>query len=81
MTKSTKRRSESMAGDYTPYSKRARPMAPNVEEDSLMAGIERPRVDARTGLRNAFPGLDDDDGGELFYGPATDGLEYLRMVR
>ncbi|KAI9800975.1 MAG: hypothetical protein M1826_005206 [Phylliscum demangeonii] len=37
------------------------------------------RVDPTTGLRSAFPGLDDE--GELFYGPASDGLEYLRMVR
>lgn len=40
------------------------------------------RIDPTYGQRGAFPGLDDfpnDDG--LFYGPASDGLEYLRMVR
>ena len=42
----------------------------------------QPRLDPTYGQRGAFPGLD--EGGEdddLFYGPATDGLEYLRMVR
>ncbi|CRG85757.1 hypothetical protein PISL3812_02776 [Talaromyces islandicus] len=41
----------------------------------------RPRVDPVYGQRSAFPGLDDLDSGQLFYGPAEDGLEYLRMVR
>ncbi len=51
------------------------------------ASSERGRIDPSTGLRSAFPGLDDDDdhdgdgGGGLFYGPATNGIEYLRMVR
>lgn len=43
------------------------------------------RLDPTYGQRGAFPGLDDAEveGGEedLFYGPASDGLEYLRMVR
>ena len=40
-------------------------------------------VDPTYGQRGAFPGLDDApiEGDELFYGPAGDGLEYLRMVR
>lgn len=41
----------------------------------------RPRVDPVYGQRSAFPGLDDLDSDQLFYGPAEDGLEYLRMVR
>lgn len=41
----------------------------------------RPRVDPVYGQRSAFPGLDDVDSDQLFYGPAEDGLEYLRMVR
>lgn len=41
---------------------------------------EAPRVDQYTGQTGAFPGLGDDDG-QLFYGPAVDGLDYLRMVR
>jgi hypothetical protein len=43
-----------------------------------------PRVDPTYGQRGAFPGLDDEDldsEDELFYGPADDGLAYLRMVR
>ena len=45
-------------------------------------GPSQPRVDPTYGQRGAFPGLDDsslDDA--LFYGPASDGLQYLRMVR
>ncbi len=40
-------------------------------------------LDPDYGQRGAFPGLDDSRGEEeqLFYGPASDGLEYLRMVR
>lgn len=41
---------------------------------------EKPRMDPVTGMKGAFPGLDDGDG-EMFYGPANDGIEYLRMVR
>ncbi|KAJ5601389.1 hypothetical protein N7510_010923 [Penicillium lagena] len=41
---------------------------------------ERPRNHPIYGQKSAFPGLDD-GGDELFYGPAEDGLEYLRMVR
>ena len=39
------------------------------------------RIDPSTGLRSAFPGLDDIDNGEMFYGPANDGMDYLKMVR
>ncbi|KAI9760326.1 MAG: aspartate--tRNA ligase dps1 [Chaenotheca gracillima] len=40
------------------------------------------RVDATTGMRGAFPELDDfDEEDGMFYGPASSGLEYLRMVR
>ncbi|KAJ5808098.1 hypothetical protein N7474_009367 [Penicillium riverlandense] len=41
---------------------------------------ERPRSHPIYGQKSAFPGLDDGRD-ELFYGPAEDGLEYLRMVR
>ena len=43
-------------------------------------GREQPRNDPRYGQKGAFPGLDD-HGDELFYGPPSDGIEYLRMVR
>lgn len=42
---------------------------------------EKPRVSTLFGQTGAFPGLGDEDDGELFYGPADDGLAYLRMVR
>ena len=46
------------------------------------AWASQPRTDPATGQRGAFPGLDDGGGhGPEFYGPANDGLEYLRMVR
>jgi hypothetical protein len=41
---------------------------------------EQPKSDPIYGQKGAFPGLDDNDD-ELFYGPPSDGLEYLRMVR
>ena len=62
------------------YSKKARFNDPNGSDD--LPSSSQPRLDPTYGQRGAFPGLDDcnnDDG--LFYGPASDGLEYLRMVR
>ena len=41
---------------------------------------ENPKHCLSTGQVGAFPGLDHDDD-ELFYGPPSDGIEYLRMVR
>ena len=41
---------------------------------------EAPRFDDLTGQTGAFPGLGGDSD-ELFYGPASDGIDYLRMVR
>lgn len=41
---------------------------------------EKPQFNEYTGQSGAFPGLGKDSD-ELFYGPASDGLEYLRMVR
>jgi hypothetical protein len=42
---------------------------------------EQPRLNPIYGQRSAFPGLEGHDPDELFYGPASDGIEYLRMVR
>lgn len=44
-------------------------------------GALQPRVDPTYGQRGAFPGLDERNEDSLFYGPASDGLEYLHMVR
>lgn len=41
---------------------------------------ERPQVHAYTGQAGAFPGLKQNDD-QPFYGPAADGIDYLRMVR
>ena len=52
-------------------------------DTDLPANGAQPRLDPTYGQRGAFPGLDGDVNAndELFYGPAEDGLEYLRMVR
>lgn len=67
-----------------PYAKRTRPSYAEDDDDegsSKPSSHERPRNHPVYGMKNAFPGLDDLAGDELFYGPAEDGLEYLRMVR
>lgn len=88
-----KRKSPSSISDESPYVKRARPSS--VERDEAeefsddsgssprsTAPHQQPRLDPIYGQKHAFPGLDDDlDDSRLFYGPAEDGLEYLRMVR
>ena len=54
------------------------------DEEGIHSGRpahERPRNDPFYGQKSAFPGLDTGGDDELFYGPAEDGLEYLRMVR
>jgi regulator of vacuolar morphogenesis len=50
------------------------------DEEDEEESNEAPRVSEYSGQMSAFPGL---DGGsdELFYGPAADGIDYLRMVR
>ncbi|KAI9884028.1 MAG: aspartate--tRNA ligase dps1 [Watsoniomyces obsoletus] len=84
MGKNKKRKREAIIDDGSSYQKRTRPsLAPDVDdEDSSTREGHQPRPDLTTGLRSAFPDLDtngNDD--ELFYGPASDGMEYLRMVR
>ena len=62
------------------YNKRSR-LNNSIGSDDLPSSSQ-PRLDPTYGQRGAFPSLDDtnnDDG--LFYGPAGDGIEYLRMVR
>ncbi|KAL8658192.1 MAG: hypothetical protein Q9226_001190 [Calogaya cf. arnoldii] len=61
-------------------SKRHRFNNTEVEEDVNPA--IKALVDPTYGQRSAFPGLEGPPSGDdLFYGPAEDGLEYLRMVR
>ena len=65
------------------YQKRARPVSSNHGHLIIsLAEDSQPRLDPTYGQRGAFPGLDEtDEADHLFYGPANDGLEYLRMVR
>ena len=70
--------------DYSPPPKKSRSMVSYDDEDEEFDhpqdSKEQPRLNPTSGLQNVFPGLGE-DGDELFYGPAADGLEYLRMVR
>lgn len=50
------------------------------EEDESSTRAAQPKVDLTYGQRGAFPGLEGGEDERLFYGPASDGLEYLRMV-
>ena len=77
-----KRKAPSNSSDKA-YQKRSRPTSTD-HGQLIISSTEHsePRLDPTYGQRGAFPGLeriDQDD--ELFYGPANDGLEYLRMVR
>ena len=76
-----KRRNREIQDGESPLrSKRSR--ITNTDGSDDLPTSSQPRIDPTYGQRGAFPGLDDfpnDDG--LFYGPASDGLEYLRMVR
>jgi hypothetical protein len=74
----------------SPYVKRVRPASGDEEihergspSSAAANPPQQPWHDPIYGQKHAFPGLDDplDDDGELFYGPADDGIEYLRMVR
>lgn len=58
-----------------------RPRSLSIEGNEELSGALQPRVDPTYGQRGAFPGLDEWNQSSLFYGPANDGLEYLRMVR
>ena len=78
----TKKRKSTTAS--IPFSKRPRndPDSLNDDENDISSNAVQPRLDPTYGQRGAFPGLDGDGVDvELFYGPAEDGLEYLRMVR
>ncbi|EQL34051.1 hypothetical protein RJ035_000720 [Blastomyces gilchristii] len=84
---SEKRKAPSTESSSSPYAKRARPTDPN-DDSSPATPITptttrpQPRNDPVYGQKHAFPGLDDPvDEDQLFYGPAEDGIEYLRMVR
>lgn len=80
MTKKRKQ-PDTNSSDTLFTNKRSRPNQPSGTEDAPSAA--QARIDPTYGQRGAFPGLDGPVASEdeLFYGPANDGLEYLRMVR
>ena len=75
---------DSMPDITSPYAKRSR-ISYDDEDDGAehtpRPSVERPRNHPVYGQKSAFPGLDIEVEDELFYGPAEDGMEYLRMVR
>ena len=76
-----KRKSQSADVIEPTNAKRYRTSETKIDSDAL-SRASQPRVDPTYGQRGAFPGLDDSNPDDaLFYGPASDGLEYLRMVR
>lgn len=77
-----RRNTSSPETDDSPASKRLRPLLEVESDDGFDHPFskQQPRSDPIYGQKGAFPGLEDDDD-ELFYGPPSDGLEYLRMVR
>ena len=72
---------EDQDGKAAIYNKRSR-LNNNLASSDDLPTSSQPRIDPTYGQRSAFPGLDDPhDDNALFHGPASDGLEYLRMVR
>ncbi|KAI9763801.1 MAG: hypothetical protein M1835_007727 [Candelina submexicana] len=82
-----KRKHSQIVTDRMPYNRPSRSSLPEAsallevgEDQHSEFASAQPRIDPNCGQRGAFPGLDDGPD-ELFYGPANDGLDYLRMVR
>lgn len=74
-----RRNTSSPEPDDSPSSKRR--YSGDIHHDSdEEESAEVPRLDEKSGQTGAFPGLGLDSE-ELFYGPASDGIDYLRMVR
>lgn len=79
-----KRKPSASVSGSSPYAKRSRSSYADDGEDEMPPAVtpyERPRNHPVYGQKSAFPGLDTAGDDELFYGPAEDGMEYLRMVR
>lgn len=80
-----RRNSSSSESEDLPSPKRTRPFSIDdfdLDYDPEPTATEQPRLNPVYGQKGAFPGLGDyGDGDELFYGPPSSGLEYLRMVR
>ena len=70
-----------MTSDGSP-AKRMRQDFSSQRDGSIIAPTGSRTTDPTYGQSYAFPGLETENGTEeIFYGPAEDGLEYLRMVR
>ncbi|EHA24073.1 hypothetical protein ASPNIDRAFT_129824 [Aspergillus niger ATCC 1015] len=80
-----KRKPSGSVTGFSPYAKRSRPSYAEEDDEEeaqpTVTPYERPRNHPVYGQKSAFPGLDVAGDDELFYGPAEDGMEYLRMVR
>ena len=81
-----KRKPSGSFSGSSPYAKRPRPSYAEEDDEEeapqpTVTPYERPRNHPVYGQKSAFPGLDVAGEDELFYGPAEDGMEYLRMVR
>lgn len=75
-----KRKQQGHQTEESLYNKRSRLNEDDANDDIPTAA--QSKIDPTYGQRGAFPGLDNHGGeDDLFYGPASDGLEYLRMVR
>ena len=74
-----RRNTSSPEPDDSPPPKRTRLPDESLYHDEVVDTKEQPRLHEGSGQVGAFPGL----GGveEEFYGPALDGVDYLRMVR
>ncbi|RDH39369.1 hypothetical protein BDQ94DRAFT_165088 [Aspergillus welwitschiae] len=80
-----KRKPSGSVTGYSPYAKRSRPSYAEEDDEEeaqpTVTPYERPRNHPVYGQKSAFPGLDVAGDDELFYGPAEDGMEYLRMAQ
>lgn len=77
-----KRKNAALSSDNLLESKRLRSVNSfDSDDEPDKSANPQSRVDPTYGQRSAFPGLDFADENPLFYGPASDGFEYLQMVR
>ena len=78
---SRKRRNTSSESEGSPIPKRRQISYSASSDESENESREQPTLNTTYGQTGAFPGVQATHESEVFYGPASDGLEYLRMVR
>ena len=83
MSRRRRNTSSSEESQDPPPPKRARALSfHETDLEYEPTSTEKPKVHATYGQQGCFPGLgDENEDDELFYGPASNGIEYLRMVR